>query len=170
MYKIFCQSILKRGQNIGRECGACARVQINGKYLCGRHDETKKEKIGNCKENQLKLCGREDCEICLKRSFASHERSRNWDHEKNNGIKPIEVRPNTKKRFFFNCDICNHSFDTVLTNISGKGSFCPYCANQKLCSDNQCKLCFERSFASHSTSKYWDYKKNILTPRDVFRS
>ena len=37
-----------------------------------------------------------------------------------------------------------------------------------LCKNNECATCFNRSFASHPKSQYWDYVKNSdLIPRNV---
>lgn len=41
--------------------------------------------------------------------------------------------------------------------------------SQKLCDENECIECFNRSFASNPKSKFWS-KDNILTPREVFKS
>lgn len=44
---------------------------------------------------------------------------------------------------------------------------------QKLCgkSKKECKTCYNRSFATHEKSQYWNkYKNGDMTPRNVFRS
>ena len=46
-------------------------------------------------------------------------------------------------------------------------SWCPYCANQKLCETDSCKTCYEKSFASHPKAEYWS-KENVDSPREVF--
>jgi very-short-patch-repair endonuclease len=56
------------------------------------------------------------------------------------------------------------------------GHWCPFCSNQRLCENNNCNLCYNKSFASHEKSKYWNYIKNInkkdekIKPRNVFKS
>jgi very-short-patch-repair endonuclease len=50
-----------------------------------------------------------------------------------------------------------------------KGYWCQYCANKKLCDDEKCIECFNKSFASQPKSKYWS-DKNILSTRQVFKS
>lgn len=40
--------------------------------------------------------------------------------------------------------------------------------SQRLCNDNNCEICFEKSFASHFRARYWSVE-NVLTPRQVFK-
>jgi very-short-patch-repair endonuclease len=104
-------------------------------------------------------------EIQYERSFASHEKSKYWSDK--NKLKPRQVFKSSNKKCIFNCDKCNHEFESRLNNIT-KGQWCSFCANQKLC-DNNCIFCFERSFASYEKSKYWS-DKNKLKLRQVFKS
>ncbi len=50
-------------------------------------------------------------------------------------------------------------------------SWCQYCCEpvQKLCDDNDCLHCFNKSFASHERAIYWS-SKNKLKPRDLAKS
>ena len=48
---------------------------------------------------------------------------------------------------------------------SSQNSWCPYCANQRLCSDKTCRICFLKSFASQQKSIRWS-NKNVLSTRD----
>jgi hypothetical protein len=44
------------------------------------------------------------------------------------------------------------------------------CKSQKLCEDEECKECFNKSFASNEEkARYWS-DKNVLTPRQVFKN
>jgi hypothetical protein len=104
--------------------------------------------------------------MCFEKSFASHNKFNYWSIE--NKLKPREVFKKSKKIYLFDCDKCNHSFESRLEHINN-GHWCPYCVNQKLCKNNDCKICFEKSFASHNKSLYWS-NKNINKPRDVFMS
>jgi very-short-patch-repair endonuclease len=119
-----------------------------------------------CSNRQL--CEKNECIKCFNNSFASHEKSKYWSDK--NEKKPRYVFKSSHSKYSFDCDICKHSFDSVLHSIA-RGSWCPYCSSppQKLCEKNECSSCFEKSFASHEKSKYWS-KKNIKTPRDVFKS
>jgi hypothetical protein len=40
--------------------------------------------------------------------------------------------------------------------------------SQRLCISDQCKYCFEKSFASHEKAKFWS-KKNDKNPRQIFK-
>jgi hypothetical protein len=71
--------------------------------------------------------------------------------------------------YLFNC-ICVHEISIALNNIN-TGNWCSYCSNppKLLCDKKECKLCYEKSFASHSKSKYWS-DKNEITSRMIFKN
>ena len=71
-------------------------------------------------------------------------------------------------KFWFDCD-CGHEFESLLSNVTNK-RWCPFCANQKLCENNDCKNCLEKSFESNPLSKYWSKKNGQTSPRQVFKS
>ena len=120
-----------------------------------------------CHPPQL-LCSR-DCDLCFNKSFASHEKSKYWSIEKNGNIKPRDIFTCTGEHFWFDCDICNHSFRIPPCNINYLNQWCPYCSHRKLCKNNDCISCYNNSFASHKGSKTWSYEKNgEITPRNVF--
>jgi very-short-patch-repair endonuclease len=119
--------------------------------------------------NSKRLCANEDCKTRFKNSFASHEKSKYWS-EKNGDVNPIHVfKGSSKKKYWFDCDICGHEFENTLNHITGLNRWCPYCANQKLCEKEDCKTCFEKSFASHEKSKYWSHKNGDVKLRQVFK-
>nr|WQM86853.1 conserved restriction endonuclease [Marseillevirus cajuinensis] len=115
-----------------------------------------------------KLCSSDKCKTCFEKSFASHEKAEFWSAEKNKQSSR-EVFASSGKKFWFECGKCKHSFEANLSNIS-KGSFCPFCSNQKLCSSDKCKTCFEKSFASHEKAEFWSAEKNKQSSREVFAS
>ena len=41
---------------------------------------------------------------------------------------------------------------------------------RKLCVNDDCKICYNRNFANHEKSKYWDYTKNVGKPEDYCKS
>ncbi len=119
-----------------------------------------------------KLCENKDCDICLQKSFTSHPKAKYWDNEKNRDVKPRDVFLSSNKKYWFQCDECSHSFDSVLGDITKEKNpqWCSFCTNKKLC-DEDCNICLQKSFASHPKEKYWDYEKNRdVEPRDVFLS
>jgi hypothetical protein len=108
------------------------------------------------------LCNNEKCKFCFERSFASYEKAKYWSSK--NQLKPFQIFKNSAKKFIFDCDNCNHEIEITPQNIN-TGFWCSYCSNppKKLCDNKNCKLCFEKSFASHKKAKYWS-DKNKLNP------
>jgi Probable Zinc-ribbon domain len=121
-----------------------------------------------CSVGSSKLCDAKSCLSCHNRSFASHPKAQYWSMQ--NTLSPRDVTLHGHTIVWFTCSECGHDFDNEPHQVArsdGKTSWCPYCANQKLC-DQECNICFDKSFASHSMSKYWS-EKNTLTPRHVFK-
>lgn len=114
-----------------------------------------------------RLCDDIDCILCLNRSFASEEMSLCWSDK--NELEARQVLKYSNKKYIFKCDICNHEFDSTLSNII-EGNKCPFCAipTKRLCDDIDCMLCFNKSFASYEKAKYWS-KKNTIEPRYVIK-
>lgn len=120
----------------------------------------------NCEGTNKSLCKQKDCNNCFIRSFASHEKAKYWS--KDNKVQARQCFQNTNKKYLFDCDKCYHTFDISLSSVI-KGIWCIFCAHQKLCENEECKYCFENSFASHEKSKFWS-KQNKLTPRNYFKT
>jgi very-short-patch-repair endonuclease len=111
-----------------------------------------------------KLCG--NCDKCNEKSFASHPKSICWSNK--NILNPNQVLKGSEKKIYFNCDKCNHELLITLKQISSQGHWCSYCSHQKLCHDNECKMCFNNSFASIERSKFLNDKN--INPRTLFKS
>ncbi|AHC54961.1 putative restriction endonuclease [Tunisvirus fontaine2] len=119
----------------------------------------------NCETKKRgKLCGRKECERCFSRSFASHENSKYLKEEREN---PLLIARRSQKKYWFKCGVCNHSFEASVTNVS-QNCFCPFCSSKKLCPSGECKVCFEKSFASHEKAEFWSKEKNKQSAREVF--
>lgn len=115
-----------------------------------------------------KMCDDNCCFFCYNKSFASSKKIKYWDWINNDDNPRLLFLNSTAKRWI-KCENCPHSFLISLANLNnGKG--CPYCANQKLCDDDDCEMCHNNSFAGVKESRYWDYKKNKVSPRQVFRA
>ena len=92
-----------------------------------------------------------------------------------NGKQPRDVALNTHSKFWFNCDKCSHDFESILRDVNKQGQWCPFCANQKLCSTYDCTHCFNKSFASYDgltengkrKVECWSEKNGKKQPRDV---
>lgn len=98
-------------------------------------------------------------------SFASHEKSKYWSNT--NNVSPRNVHLHTRTKYDFCCNVCNHIFNSSVSNIVN-GRWCPYCSHSKLCNDD-CNICYNNSFASHEKSKYWS-STNLCKPRDIMKS
>lgn len=112
------------------------------------------------------ICKDTKCIPCFNRSFASDSRSKFWDYELND-FKPRDLSKMSNKMCWFKCNNCPHSFDIILYAVTGKGHWCRYCSHHDLCLNNECKFCFNNSFASYYLSKYWS-SNNEISPRYVF--
>jgi hypothetical protein len=103
--------------------------------------------------------------IPFNKSFASHEKAKYWS--KDNNLQPSDVYKFSNKKAKFNCITCNHTFNATISNISN-GQWCSYCNGDKLCNDDNCEYCFNKSVASLEISKYWS-ELNKIQPRYVLR-
>jgi very-short-patch-repair endonuclease len=100
--------------------------------------------------------------------FYQHPKCIFWSDK--NEKSPDKVALNSHKKFWFNCD-CDHEFERKCHDIIQANSWCPYCStsSKKLCKkEENCKKCFEKSFASVEYSAYWNSKNNI-SPLEVFK-
>ena len=142
-----------------------------------------------CFFNGRKLCNDKNCDHCFNKSFASYKNKTSneklkidcWHPTKNGKLTPRDVFKSSSKKYWFQCDTCNHDFNSSLNSISCCNVWCHYCFfnGRKLCNDKNCDHCFNKSFASYknktSNEKLkidcWHPTKNgKLTPRDVFKS
>jgi len=95
-------------------------------------------------------------------TFDSHPKSKFWSSK--NTLKPNEVKLNSHKKFWFDCE-CGHEFEISLGNII-RGQWCSYCVNKKIC---DCEVCFDKSFASVEYSKNWS-ELNDEEPFELFKN
>ena len=101
-----------------------------------------------------KLCNKEDCNYCFKKSVADfngltpsgNKKLDRWSN-KNPPARDISKQSNIK--FWFDCDKCPHDFESPMSTIY-KRHWCPYCCDsvRKLCKKD-CDYCFKNSFASY---------------------
>lgn len=118
-----------------------------------------------CSVPTKKLCEDTNCTNCFTKSFASHPRSAEWS----------ATNPKTARMTFLNqnavadftCKVCLHGLKISPSGVN-IGHWCSYCANQKLCEDEECQMCFDKSMASHPSSEFWS-ARNELKPRQVFK-
>jgi hypothetical protein len=113
-----------------------------------------------------KLCDDEDCWYCFTNSFASEPRCEFWSRK--NALYPRQVNKLSTKAIWFDCDECSHSFKAKLASVVRKNRWCPYCDNRKLCKDDDCVECFDKSLASCEYAHLWSATNEQL-PREVWR-
>lgn len=114
-----------------------------------------------------KLCDLPSCDKCFKKSFACSDRAICWSKKNKKAARQAMLGANTK--YFFDCNVCNHTFDMKPAKIS-KGQWCPYCNFSKMCYREECKFCFHKSFASVENVEFWDCERNDTTPRDIIKN
>ena len=112
-----------------------------------------------------KLCANE-CKYCYDRSFESHYRSKDWAYNLNDKT-PREVTKGSHKKYWFRCSECHHQYEQSLNNITTHNNRCPYCTDQRLCGDEECDMCREKSFEMSPFAEFWS-DKNDVPPRLVF--
>lgn len=118
-----------------------------------------------CSKPTRQLCSDEECALCWDNSFASNLKSQFWS--KKNVVKPRDVILNSHQTVWFTCDKCKHDFTMLACMAVQSENWCSYCASSILCTDEECVLCWDRSFAAHPRSIDWS-KNNNIKPRDVF--
>jgi DNA-directed RNA polymerase subunit RPC12/RpoP len=104
--------------------------------------------------------------IPYERSLASHEKAKYFNISKNK-IRPEDICRGNQNKYWFTCDKCHHEFLARPNDITN-GRWCSYCSSKLLCDDKKCKICFEKSFASHPKSEFWDFQ-NSISSRKVFK-
>lgn len=120
-----------------------------------------------CKFENLarKRCKEIDCLPCHNKSFSSVSNSQ-YMTINNDDITARDLSKYSDRILEFKCHKCTHNFNMKVHRVS-VGNWCQYCVSKLLCNDNACAICFDKSFASHERSMYWDDEKNDKTPRQV---
>ncbi|MBR2334700.1 MAG: zinc-ribbon domain-containing protein [Clostridia bacterium] len=84
-----------------------------------------------------------------------------WNYEKNSGLTPMDVLPNSNKKIWWKCSK-GHEWQAGIADRN-RGRGCPYCAGKKVLKGFNDLLTTNPSLA-----KEWNYEKNNgLTPADV---
>lgn len=121
-----------------------------------------------CKSKKNKLCENSNCDKCYNRSFKSHPKSIFLCKKKNIITNSRNIIKGTHKKYWFTCNKCNHYFNTSIVNIVKNNSWCPYCANKKLCDDDKCTICFNKSFSSYRNKNIILSSNNNISSRKIF--
>ena len=87
--------------------------------------------------------------------------AKEWNYEKNNGLKPVDVTPNSNKKVWWEC-IKGHEWQTSIANRN-RGYRCPYCSGRYAVKGKS-----DLQTVNPTLAKEWHYEKNNgLTPADV---
>ncbi|MBQ2286377.1 MAG: hypothetical protein II252_03635, partial [Clostridia bacterium] len=87
--------------------------------------------------------------------------SNEWHYEKNKGITPTDVMPNSDKKVWWKCSK-GHEWEATIINRN-KGTGCPYCASQKILRGYN-----DLQTVNPDLAKEWNYNKNFgLNPMDA---
>ena len=95
-----------------------------------------------------KLCRDKTCIHCNQRSLAG------WNNKErlkcflegdllNRGKFSHQIALSSNKHYWFKCDKCPHEFNSSICNVTklNRPTWCPYCANQKVCGKDECSHC-----------------------------
>ena len=84
-----------------------------------------------------------------------------WNYEKNNGLTPAEVMPNSNKKVWWKCKK-GHEWQATI-NSRNNGIGCPFCSGKSIIKGYN-----DLQTINPTLSKEWHYEKNNgLTPSDV---
>ena len=87
--------------------------------------------------------------------------AKEWDFERNNGLTPMDVSPNSDKKFWWKCKNGHEWLSTVSNRHNGKN--CPYCSSHKVLKGYN-----DLQTVNPNLAKQWNYERNDrLTPMDV---
>ena len=87
--------------------------------------------------------------------------AKEWNYDKNNGLTPTDVLPNSGKKVWWKCEKGHEWQATMSSRNQGHG--CPYCAGQKVIKGEN-----DLQTVNPTLAKEWHYEKNNgLTPEDV---
>lgn len=141
------------------------------KFRCGKCNHDFFTSPGSIVKNRWcpycsnqKLCDSTKCKICYEKTVAavSHKLINDRWLTKENGAPPSRFFAGNSKKFWFHCEVCDHTFDSTIQNMESSKHKCIYCAGQKLCGDKSCKVCFNNSFAAYkdtNSDKNTDFVK-----------
>ena len=90
--------------------------------------------------------------------------AKEWNCEKNNGLMPVDVMPNSNKKVWWKCSQGHEWQATISHRNSGRG--CPYCSGKRFLKGyNDLKT------INSDLAKEWNYEKNgSIKPENFLRS
>lgn len=103
-----------------------------------------------------KLCGDINCSFCLPKSCNIYYKK--WS--KKNMLQAHQVSISNSKKFWFNCQDCEHEYYQSLSNKTNNNRDCPFCTS-KLCGNITCKFCLIKS--CYKYKNIWSNKNKVLS-------
>ena len=79
--------------------------------------------------------------------------AKEWNYEKNNGLTPTDVMPNSKEKVWWKCRKGHEWQATIASRNSGSG--CPYCSGNKVLKGYN-----DFQTVNPTLAKEWNYEKN----------
>jgi len=102
-------------------------------------------------------------------SITHPEIAKQWHPTKNGDLRVENFTYGSGKKVWWKCDREDcHEWECIVQNRT-KGNGCPFCANQKICKQEECNSCKIKTFASSNKSQYWS-DKNPVKSYEVFIS
>ncbi|MBO5020338.1 MAG: zinc-ribbon domain-containing protein, partial [Clostridia bacterium] len=90
--------------------------------------------------------------------------AKEWNQEKNNGLTPMAVMPNSGKKVWWKCSK-GHEWQAIIAHRN-RGSGCPYCSGRYTVKGES-----DLQTVNPTLAKEWNYERNNeLTPKDVTSS
>ena len=87
--------------------------------------------------------------------------AKDWNYERNNGLTPTDVLPNSGKKVWWKCSKGHEWQATIVNRNRGRG--CPYCAGRKTIKGYN-----DLQTVNPALANEWNYENNNgLTPKDV---
>ena len=87
--------------------------------------------------------------------------SKEWDYEKNNGLTPLDVMPNSVKKVWWKCSK-GHEWQATIDSRN-RGNGCPYCSGRYAVKGES-----DLQTINPTLAKEWNYEKNDgTTPMDI---
>ena len=87
--------------------------------------------------------------------------AKEWNYERNNGLTPMDVLPNSNKRVWWICRKGHEWQSTIANRNNGNG--CPYCSGQYIIKGEN-----DLQTVNPILAEEWNYERNNgLTPMDV---
>src|SRR5207244_2625506 len=115
-------------------------------FECDKCDHEFTKSLNNIKIGRFcpycsstKLCD-DECITCEEKSFASSDKAKFLSKKNPIGTDARQIFKYSNKKYIFDCEKCKHELNTSPVSIS-RGRWCVYCANQELCSDQNCQIC-----------------------------